>query len=453
MIRLFNTSIAPATFLLLISESLILLVAFVLATLAVGNLDPVDYLLYTSGSIALLLGVASFLLGLHFQDLYTRIRVTSRVLLLQQLCLATGIAFLIQGLISYLDSDLGVPVQIMLLGSGIAIPSIFLWRLVCTNFAGRMMPRTRLLMIGRSPTLAQLRVWIEEHPDMGLIVEGSAETLDEMSELDEILRKQLPPQLVFGACGKPDPRLIQAVMALRLAGHDVETAEACYERVCGRLSFYSLRPEHLVCSSVFPMLPQRSFYQLLLNGLVAGICLVVVIPLLILTALLLRAANRGPVWRSESLTGLNGRVFQAYRFEAIGLGPMARLVRKLRLERLPQFLNVLKGELAIVGPRAERPEYEEAIERHIPFYRERYAVRPGMTGWAQVNLDHRPEIEDTMAKLEYDLYYIKQMSLGLDTLILLHTVKSMLMLSPVPGPGCGQRLDAREEFRAAALQK
>jgi len=308
-------------------------------------------------------------------------------------------------------------------------------------------------MIGRSPTLTQLRAWIEEHPDTGLIVEGSAETIDEMSALDEILKRQQPPQLVFGACGKPDPMLIQAVTELRLAGHEVETAAASYERVCGRLSLYSLRPERLICSRAFPMLPQRSFYQLLLNGLVAGICVVVAMPVLILTALLLRAANRGPVWRSESLTGLNGRVFQAYRFEAIGLGATARLVRKLRLDGLPRFLNVLRGELAIVGPRAERPEYEEAIERYIPFYRERYGIRPGMTGWAQVNLDHRPEIEDIMAKLEYDLYYINHMSLGLDTLILLHTVKLMLMLSPVRGPGRARRLYAREEFRAAALQK
>jgi len=432
MIRVFNVSIPPAPFILLLFESLWLLAAFVLATVAVGNLDPVDYLLNDSGLVAIPLVVLSFLLGLHFQDLYSEIRVKSRVLLLQQLCMVTGVAFLAQGLISYLDSDLRVPVRVMALGSVIAIPGVFLERLLFGRFASQMVPKTRLVMIGRSPTLTQLRKWIEEQPDAGLVVEGSAETSEEMSAFDEIIRKQQPPQVVFDVWGKPDPKLAHEILELRLAGYEVETAAATYERARGRISLYGLRPEQLIYSSAFAALPRRSFCQHVLNGLVAGMCFVVAMPALLLIGLLLRATHRGPVWRAESLTGLNGQAFQVYGFQVTGKGAVARLVRKLRLDRLPEFLNVLKGELAIVGPRAERPEYEEAIERHIPFYRERYSVRPGMTGWAQVHLDRSPGIEDTMAKLEYDLYYVKNMSLGLDTLILLHTVKSMLMSGQVP---------------------
>lgn len=432
MIRVFNVSIPSAPFILLLFETLLLLAAFVLATATVGNFDPADYLLSDSGRVAIPLVVLSFLLGLHFQDLYSQIRVKSRVLLLQQLCIVTGVAFLAQGLISYLDSDLRVPVGVMLLGSAIAIPGIFLGRLVFGSFAGQMIPKTRLIMIGCSPILTQLQKWIEEQPEAGLVVEASAETSEELSALDEIIRRQQPPQLVFGALGKPDPKLTHEVLELRLTGYEVETAAAIYERARGRISLYGLRPEQLIYSSAFAVPPRRSFCQLALNVLVAGISLVVTLPALVLVALLLRVTERGPMWRARSLTGLNGQPFQVYGFQVTGKGPIARMVRKLRLDRLPEFINVLKGQLAIVGPRAERPEYEEAIEQHIPFYRERCSVRPGMTGWAQVHLDRSAEIEDTMAKLEYDLYYIKNMSLGLDTLILLHTMKSILMSAPAP---------------------
>ena len=156
MIRLFNASIAPATFILLLFESLLLLGALVLATVVVADVDPVDYLLYDSGLIALLLVVLGFLLGLHFQDLYTDIRVKSNLFLVQQLSMVTGVAFLAEGLISSLNSDLRVSVRVMLLASAIAVPSLFVERLVFSNFAGQPVPRTRLIIIGQNPDLGPI---------------------------------------------------------------------------------------------------------------------------------------------------------------------------------------------------------------------------------------------------------------------------------------------------------
>lgn len=433
MIRLFNVSFAPATFILLLFETLVLFGAFILATLAVGDLDPIDYLLYDSGLLATALVVASFLLGLYFHDLYAEIRVKSRVLLLQQLCMVTGVAFLAEGLISSLDSDLRVSVRIMVVGTVIAVPVIFLWRLLFGNLAGQMLPQTRLVLIGHSPTLTQLQQWIEAQPDTGLAIEGTAETPNELEALQGIVRTQQPPQLVFGASHKLDPKLAQEVVELRLAGYDVETAATTYERASSRVSIYGLRPDQLIYSSDFARLARRSIYLLGLSTVIAGICFVVTTPLLMLTALSLWAVNRGlGIWRRESLVGLNGRIFQGYCFHVDGNGMVARMVRRFRLDRLPQLLNVLKGEMAIVGPRAGRPEYQQAIERYIPFYRERYSVRPGMTGWAQVQVYAKANGADVMAQLEYDLYYVKHMSFGLNTLILLYTIKSLLMTSQVP---------------------
>jgi lipopolysaccharide/colanic/teichoic acid biosynthesis glycosyltransferase len=432
MIRLFNVSIPPATFILLLFESIFLLSAFLLATLLLADLDPIDYLLHDYGWIALSLVVVSFLLGLHFQDLYTQIRVKSRILLVQQLCMVTGIAFLAQGLISYLDSDLRVSVRVMLLGSLIAAPGLFLWRMWFGNVADQLIGQKRLVTVGSGPILTELRKWIEDHPEAGLMIEASADTPDELGALDEILRTQQPPTIVFGGSGRPDARLTHELMELQLAGYEVESAATAYEKACGRISLYSLRPEHLVYSSAFAVLPQKLFYQWVLNGVLASVCLVPVAPMLILTALLLRIFQRGPVIRFENATGLNGRVFRLYRFQTNAKGTIGKAVRKLRLDGLPQFVNVLKGDLAIVGPCASRPEYQDAIERHIPFYRERYIVRPGITGWAQTHLDRPRAIPDAMAQLEYDLYYIKNRSLGLDTLILLHTIKQLLIAADSP---------------------
>lgn len=432
MIRLFNVSIPPAIFILLVFETVLLMGAFLAATVLMIDLDPVDYLLYNSGLAALVLVVVSFLLGLHFQDLYTQIRVKSRVLLLQQLCMVTGIAFLAQGLISYLDSDLRVSVSVMLLGSVIAVPCIFVWRLWFGNVAGQMIGPARLVLIGTGPTITELREWIEEHPEAGLAIEASIETPAELAALEGVMKKQQPPKIVFSCWGRPHPELTQTLLELQLSGYEVEAAATTYEKVCSRVSVYGLRPEYLIYSNTFTVPTQVFFYQTVLNGVVAATCLLLVSPVLLATALALRLLQRGAVLRSETLVGLNGREFRLYRFATSGDEPVARAVRKLRLDGLPQFLNVIKGDLAVIGPSPGRPEYQESIERHIPFYRERYAVRPGMTGWAQIHRARPERVEDIATMLEYDLYYIKNRSLGLDTLILLHTIKSLMLAEEPP---------------------
>jgi lipopolysaccharide/colanic/teichoic acid biosynthesis glycosyltransferase len=107
--------------------------------------------------------------------------------------------------------------------------------------------------------------------------------------------------------------------------------------------------------------------------------------------------------------------------------PVGRVIRKIRFDELPQLFNVLKGEMSLVGPRPERPEFVKALSDHIPYYRQRQYVRPGITGWAQINHKYGDTLEDTVTKLEYDLYYIKNMSISLDAYIVFHTLKTMLL--------------------------
>jgi exopolysaccharide biosynthesis polyprenyl glycosylphosphotransferase len=178
---------------------------------------------------------------------------------------------------------------------------------------------------------------------------------------------------------------------------------------------------------------------------VAAVGVVLATPIVLLTALAVRLSSAGPVLYRQVRVGMNGVPFTLYKFRSMRADAEAqtgavwaskddprvtrvgRIIRKLRFDELPQLFNTLKGDMSIVGPRPERPEFVQELTKKIPYYRQRHCVRPGITGWAQINFKYGDTLEDTMTKLEYDLYYIKNMSLSLDTYIIFHTVKAMLL--------------------------
>ena len=166
---------------------------------------------------------------------------------------------------------------------------------------------------------------------------------------------------------------------------------------------------------------------------------------MLVVALLVRLSSPGPILYRQTRVGLGGVPFEVFKFRSMsanaeaGTGavwatkedpritPVGRWLRKLRLDELPQFLNVVRGEMAVAGPRPERPEFCKILEETIPFYKHRHSVKPGITGWAQINHNYTDTIEDSMTKLEYDLYYIKHLTPSLDVYILFHTLKVMLL--------------------------
>ena len=165
---------------------------------------------------------------------------------------------------------------------------------------------------------------------------------------------------------------------------------------------------------------------------------------MILVALAVRLTSRGPVLFRQKRVGLNGKNFEVYKFRSMVVDAEARtgavwatkndprvtviggLLRRTRLDELPQLFNVIRGEMVLVGPRPERPEFVSVLTEQIPFYRQRHCVKPGVTGWAQINYKYGETLEDTIVKLEYDLYYIKNVSFTLDVFVVLHTLKVML---------------------------
>ncbi|RMH37839.1 MAG: TIGR03013 family PEP-CTERM/XrtA system glycosyltransferase [Nitrospirae bacterium] len=237
---------------------------------------------------------------------------------------------------------------------------------------------------------------------------------------------------------------VETLLDLKSLGVQVVDGYRLYEEECGRLPIDELRPSFLVFSSGFRRRPVAMAMKRAVDLVGSSCGLVLLAPLLMIIALLIKLDSPGPVLYRQTRVGMHGRPYTLLKFrsmrhdaEAEGVKWAAERdprvtkvgywLRKLRLDELPQFLNVLKGEMSLVGPRPERPQFVHELREIIPYYDLRHTVRPGITGWAQTCFQYAASIDDSHMKLQYDLYYVKNLSLSLDLKILLKTVKVVLL--------------------------
>jgi sugar transferase (PEP-CTERM system associated) len=458
MIRLFRVFIPASELALFVSEVLLIVASFVLAAFFALDFDPVVYLLYDGGMLRISLVAISIVLGMHFLDLYTKVKVKERILLAQQLCLVAGIAFLAQGLVSYVDPELMLPRQMMMWGTALTMGLIFVWRLVYSAFVLRVIGAQRILFVGANPVVAEITEELRGRPNIGLEVAGvlddarpegealnGAQVLGPISSLREVAGALKPDRIVVGLSERRDRMPVNDLLELRFSGYVIEEAAATYEVVCGRICTKELRPAQLIFSGEMGPRPGSIFYQSVMNTVIALAALIVLSPILLLAALAVKISSPGPVLYRQRRVGLDGETFTVYKFRSMFVDaekatgavwaqkddprvtPVGRVLRRYRLDEFPQLINVLRGDMSIVGPRPERPEFVRTLSEQIPYYRQRHCVKPGITGWAQINYKYGETVEDTIRKLEYDLYYIKHMSFSLDTYIIFHTLKTMLL--------------------------
>jgi sugar transferase (PEP-CTERM system associated) len=237
---------------------------------------------------------------------------------------------------------------------------------------------------------------------------------------------------------------VRELLSLRLRGVRVEDAASVMEKLGGRLPLDWLNPSSLIFSDGFSARPSLQMERRLLSILVASVGLMICLPIVPFIMLAVRLSSPGPIFFCQTRVGRRGRPFILRKFrtmrqdaEAGGavwattndprVTPLGKFMRKTRLDEIPQLWNVLRGEMSFVGPRPERPEFVEWLTNEIPYYELRHMIRPGITGWAQVRYKYGASLEETRRKLEYDLYYVKHLSLGLDLLILFETIKTIVM--------------------------
>jgi len=216
------------------------------------------------------------------------------------------------------------------------------------------------------------------------------------------------------------------------------------ERLSGKLPLDGLNPSALIFTEGFRMSPSQQLFQRLLSLAVSFVALVICLPFLPFIILAVRLSSPGPIFFSQTRVGQRGRLFAVYKFRTMRqdaeengavwatkddprVTSIGKVMRSTRLDEIPQLWNVLRGDMAFVGPRPERPEFVEWLSKEIPFYDLRHMIRPGITGWAQVRYRYGASLDETKRKLEYDLYYVKNHSIGLDLLIMFETIKTIIL--------------------------
>ncbi|MGH9394977.1 MAG: TIGR03013 family XrtA/PEP-CTERM system glycosyltransferase, partial [Terriglobales bacterium] len=401
---------------------------------------------------------------LHYSDLYTPDSHPTAAEVLARMLQALGIASLVLALVYWLLPQTRLSTGLVV-GAVLAVLLILLgWRRamdLAMRWAQRAYPvGERLLVLGAGERARALVHELQQHPQLGLELIGvvseepaamdelaigpGAKAVDVLGSLEQtaaIIAAKAPRRIALALEERRCQLPTEALVTARLAGIRIEEAPTLMERITGRVALANIRPSWLILSDGFCKSRWLRFYQRGSSIAAALIGLVLLIPVLVLVAIAIKLESRGPVIYRQTRVGKGGREFEIFKFRSMradaesGTGPtfaqerdsrvtrVGAWLRKLRLDEVPQLFNVLRGEMALVGPRPERPGFVQDFRRAIPYYEMRHSVRPGITGWAQVSRDYGASLDDAREKLEFDLFYIKNLSAWLDLFIIFQTTK------------------------------
>jgi len=267
--------------------------------------------------------------------------------------------------------------------------------------------------------------------------------IGDLASLPSIIAQHHIDRVVVSLSDRRGALPISELLQAKLSGVRVEDAATTYERIAGKILIESIRPSWLIFSDGFRASRTTRLLKRTVDLLLATVGLAVSSPLMLAAAIAIRLESPGPVLYSQERVGEAGRRFILYKFRSMRVDAEAgaplwasendervtlvgRFIRLTRIDELPQLWNVLRGDMSFVGPRPERPFFVEQLAAVIPFYMQRHAVKPGITGWAQIKYRYGSSIEDATEKLRYDLYYIKHLSILFDLSIVLDTVTVIL---------------------------
>ena len=313
-----------------------------------------------------------------------------------------------------------------------------------------------LLVVGPSSlfesfVLAQKEGFLREYRLVGYAMTGDHDQpsaadknfLGSIAEQVPTLRDTGVLDIVVAASVARDPLVMDWIVPSLQAGCRVTNEAIFYEKATGQILVDEITPSWVLFADLKVHCDERATFKRVVDLLTAFVGLCVSAPLWLLIALAIKLGDRGPVFYHQDRVGQHGRPFRLYKFrtmrtdaengKSVWASPndprvtgVGRFLRRSRLDELPQLLNVLVGHMSIVGPRPERPDIVDELCEKIPYYGERHLVKPGVTGWAQISFRYGASVEDSKRKLQFDLYYLKQMSFELDMIILFRTVGTFL---------------------------
>jgi len=448
VIRLFNVHYPIRTLILLTGEALIIWSSFLLGMALQHREDLYVSLNYEGGYLKIFAVTLLVLVCSHWFDLYDPNHFDEKGELYFRLLLVPGILALMLAAVGYVFPRFLPGNNSALAGLVILRAAMFGWRAAYTWLAQWPYLRERVYVLGTGERAQRLVNGLRARSEMGIEVVGwsgnveGAVTRDSVaSHLMELVALQQVHRVIVAMPDRRGTLPLHELLQLRLSGIKIEEATSWLERMSGRIEVEQLYPSWLIFTEGFRFGSSLRMMSRLLSTIAAALLLLLVLPIVPFVILLIMVDSRGPVIYRQKRMGRAGSTFYCYKFRTMRrdaeadtgatwatdddprITRIGRMLRISRLDEIPQLWCVLKGDMAFVGPRPERPEFVEWLSREIPYYPVRLAVRPGITGWAQVRYKYGNTLADAREKLQYDLYYIKNGSLGLDLLIMFETIK------------------------------
>jgi sugar transferase (PEP-CTERM system associated) len=452
MIRLFNVYYSTRTIVLLLCEALIVSGSFLLASAYLVGPDTYIALIYENGLLKIgVITVLALLLSYYF-DLYEPQRISEHWEIYFRLLLVLSVlSFVLAGFV-YFFPELDIGPNVFALGVSILVVALVIWRRAYEWIISRAIFREHVYVLGSGKRARTLIEMLRTRRDAGMEVvnmDGEAAPNGSLESFAADLRSFRQPnnridRVVVAMEDRRGSMPVRELLNLRLRGVVIEDASLLMERLSAKLPLDGLNPSSLIFTDGFKVKASQQIVRRLVSITVSLVALAICLPFIPFIILAVRFSSPGPIFFRQTRVGLRGRLFGVVKFRTMRqdaetqgavwatkndprVTPLGRFMRKTRIDEIPQLWNVLCGEMGFVGPRPERPEFVQWLTTAIPFYDLRHLIRPGITGWAQVRYQYGASLEETKQKLEYDLYYVKHLSLGLDLLIMFETIKTIVL--------------------------
>ena len=399
-------------------------------------------------------------LCLYWGDLYDspQTGTTHRLELLIRTLQALGAMCLVLAVIYTFFPGLVIGRGVVALATLLVASGVIGWRLTFGWLARHVGPRERLLMVGASTAGFALARELHDNEEMGVEIVGVIDTTEPLTsvprlpylggieDIPSVVRARDVDRVVVSLADARGKLPMQKLLEMKLDGVTFDYLAQVYEEYTGKIAVENLRPSWLIFTPGFRKTRRLLAVKRALD-IASGLAgLMLSAPLLIVLAAIIKATSPGPVFYSQRRVGRDNQIFTVYKLRSMcdnaegKTGPgwasgardarvtrIGRFMRRTRLDEIPQFWNILIGNMSMVGPRPERPEFVQSLVAQIPFYQQRHVIKPGLTGWAQVRYTYGASVEEAMEKLQYDLFYIKHMSPSFDLFIIFETVKTVLL--------------------------
>jgi sugar transferase (PEP-CTERM system associated) len=397
---------------------------------------------------------------LHYGDLYDMRKTADRRELLVGSLRSLGAASAILAIAYYWIPSLVLGRGVVAVATLLMMALLIGWRIAFEWLSLRGQPAERLLIVGSSGAAVSLaRELFERRSELGVELVGfiapepgaavgdlGPPVIGAVSDIPTIVRERRVDRVVVSLANARGTLNMDELLAMRLnQGVRFDHLASVYEQYTGKIAVENLRPSWMIFGDGFRRSPTVAALKRQSDVILALVGLVLASPAMLIVWLVLRFGSTGPVLYSQTRVGKDGVDFTIYKFRSMRVDaeaasgavwstandprvtPFGRFLRRTRLDELPQMWNVLRGDMSIVGPRPERPEFIAELSRKIPYYGQRHVIRPGLTGWAQVRHRYGSTVDDAQEKLQYDIFYIKHLSLAFDVYIVLETVKTVLV--------------------------